>query len=109
MTGKAIGNGQSAVDALPRRPVFAECKRCGERWVFGYVPLAIDTLVRTLKRTRCPNCDATPKLISLCATDGKGAVKKSRRGVWPVPSVPASLSASVPSASVPSDAKGGAS
>jgi primosomal protein N' len=58
-------------------PFFAECRRCGARWLVatGMLSLAQMNDVR-----RCPHCGTGKKQVSLCPTAGKDAVTKPRTG-----------------------------
>lgn len=63
-----------------RRPLFAECTGCGERWKLATIPLDIKDLVKATNGVRCPNCCAGGAIISLCATHGPKAVNEARNG-----------------------------
>jgi len=60
-----------------RKPIFVECKPCGERWKVATTPCSIDALAKL--KSRCPNCEET-KQIFLCPTDGENAVTQARDG-----------------------------
>lgn len=63
---------------MKRKPIFAECRKCGERWKIATLPVAIDQLVKAARQT-CPNC-AEKKAVVLCKTDGPEKVTEARNG-----------------------------
>lgn len=67
-----------------RRPIFAECQPCGERWKVATTSMPIVALARAFKVATCPNCGERRKVV-LCATDGSDAVTAARDGAVPAP------------------------
>lgn len=58
-------------------PFYAECRRCGERWLLavGFIPLA-----QLAEPCRCPNCGMGKKEVFICPTHGQNAVAEPRKG-----------------------------
>jgi DNA-directed RNA polymerase subunit RPC12/RpoP len=56
---------------------FAECRRCGARWLVGTGLLSIAQMDEI---RRCPHCGTGRKQVSLCATRGPNAVTEPRDG-----------------------------
>lgn len=67
----------STTDTTDRKPAFAECWDCGERWKAFMLPLDVSKFP---KRMQCPNCNAGMKRMGLCATEGPQAVTEPREG-----------------------------
>ncbi len=65
-----------------RRPMFAECRACGERWKIATVPAGALAVARAMKTALCPNC-MTRKDIWICDTHGPEAVTEARAGKVP--------------------------
>lgn len=60
-----------------RKPLFAECKRCDERWKVGTLPIPCHDLGKM--NGRCPNCSEA-KEVYVCATHGQNVVTCVRDG-----------------------------
>ncbi len=61
-----------------RKPLFAECGECGERWKIATLPINIS--VTSLPRNpQCPNCAERKRLYWL-HTSGPHAVTEARSG-----------------------------
>lgn len=67
----------------PRKPIFAECHVCGERWKLCITPIAITEFVSAAQQPRCANCGERDKIF-LCPTDGPEKVTEPRNGKPPV-------------------------
>ena len=63
-----------------RKPLFAECMTCGERWKVATTLMELGKFAKLLKNARCPNCAETAKKIGLCYTEGPDAVTQARNG-----------------------------
>lgn len=63
-----------------RKPMFVECRKCGERWKVATLPMGCDEFSKAIKRRAdCPNC-GEKKEVFCCKTDGQEAVTESRNG-----------------------------
>jgi DNA-directed RNA polymerase subunit M/transcription elongation factor TFIIS len=68
------------MDEYPRKAMFVECRKCGERWKVATIPMECSAFSRAIKRRGdCPNC-GEKKEVFCCKTDGPEAVYESRNG-----------------------------
>jgi carbon storage regulator len=75
-----IHNGTARpIGGRERKPLFAECKTCGERWKVATTPIDIREFSASMRRATCPNCGEKKQLF-VCKTDGPDAVTESRSG-----------------------------
>jgi hypothetical protein len=67
------------VDTRPK-PLYLECKSCGERWKWGSLPLRLSDKKRmdSLNAAVCPHCGTGDPYM--CATSGLHAVWAPRQG-----------------------------